>query len=167
MRRLADLGLGEFWWAVDRPAPLAGMPYPLALDWRALDAHGFLVVVALHDGPPYDPDPLAVERFVLEDLQGGRHPTDPGHETELVLGAVACAHRHLAGGRGVAVHCAGGTGRSGTVVGGTLVSLGHDVDRVAGWLHAVHRARGSAAGWPESSWQREVLDVIAGRTERR
>lgn len=63
---------------------------------------------------------------------------------------------HLRASNGVAVHCHGGTGRTGTVIGAVLVRLGHDPEEVCDWLHQVHVARGRD-GWPESDWQQSVL----------
>jgi len=62
----------------------------------------------------------------------------------------------LAHGEGVVVHCAGGRGRTGTVLGATLVSLGFAPAEVVAHLDLVHKARGTS-GWPESPWQSAIL----------
>lgn len=62
----------------------------------------------------------------------------------------------LRAGEGVVVHCLGGTGRTGTVLGCVLVQLGHDADEVVRYLDGLHRSR-SRAGWPEAAWQADVV----------
>ena len=59
---------------------------------------------------------------------------------------------------GVIVHCAGGTGRTGTVIGGVLRRLGHSTEEVRGYLDRLNRRRGT--GWPESAWAGSLLDRI-------
>ncbi|MHB8467561.1 MAG: protein-tyrosine phosphatase family protein [Acidimicrobiales bacterium] len=157
--RLGELSLDEFWWATSTPAPLAGMPYPRVFDWSLAWAAGFGAVIGLHQEPAFDPTPLSIERHLLQDLYGGALPTDSTRETEAVLDAVRAGMRHLDEGVGVIVHCAGGTGRTGTVVGGILVCVGFELGLVKRWLNDLHRARGRA-GWPESSWQADVLDRV-------
>ena len=132
------------------------MRYPSSIDWQLLASRGFDVVVRLADGPTYEPDPLSSNAFVLQDLYGGIEPTDPDRQLKLVAAAADAVVGHLRKGNGVAVHCHGGTGRTGTVIGAALVILGHDVDDVCEWLHDVHIARGRG-GWPESEWQRTAL----------
>jgi hypothetical protein len=152
----------EFWWARVSPVPLAGMPFPRArLDWVALHDAGFRTVVCLTaDAPGYDAAPLTVVGVALEDLYGGRSPADAVAERDAVRRAVLTVRSLLDRGDGVVVHCAGGTGRTGTVVGGALVAAGEPVGDVARWLDTVHRARGRH-GWPESPWQRDVLTDFA------
>ncbi len=55
------------------------------------------------------------------------------------------------------VHCHGGTGRTGTVLGCVLRELGVQAAEVIDFLDRVHKARGKP-GWPESSWQRELVE---------
>ena len=55
----------------------------------------------------------------------------------------------------------GGRGRTGTVIGVALVTLGHDPDKVVDYLDRVARARGRR-GWPESPWQAAVVRSAAG-----
>jgi hypothetical protein len=76
-----------------------------------------------------------------------------------VAAAASATRALLDDGLGVIVHCAGGTGRSGTVVGAVLVSLGGAPDTVTAWLDAVHILRGRP-GWPESPWQTDALRVL-------
>jgi hypothetical protein len=152
------------YWVLRGDAALAGMPYPRSDDvWRALAAAGFANVVCLTDNcPRYDPAPLVVDGFMLEDLAGGGPPSDPLEETTIVHRAVAHVLALLSDGRSVVVHCQGGRGRTGTVVGGALVSLGHGPSTVTRWLDELHRGR-RRDGWPESDWQRAVLEDFGDR----
>lgn len=93
--------------------------------------------------------------FELEDLFHGGPPRDAAAELELVRRQVNSVLQRLTAGARVVVHCAGGTGRTGTVLGCVLVRLGHEPERVVEYLGGVHRARGRA-GWPEAEWQAEV-----------
>jgi len=143
------------------PAPLFGMPYPASRAreaWQALAAAGARGVLCLAaQSPGYDPSPLELIGAVqLEDLFHGGPPHDPTAELELVRRQVDRVLERLMGGAGVVVHCAGGTGRTGTVLGCVLVRLGHEPGRVVEYLDGVHRARGRA-GWPEAEWQAEVV----------
>lgn len=65
----------------------------------------------------------------------------------------------LDAGEGVLVHCLGGTGRTGTVIGAVLRSYGMPVDEITLWLDSVHKLRGQQ-GWPESPWQSQALAVL-------
>ena len=92
----------------------------------------------------------------------GGPPDDPEHERARVFEAAADVVSHMERGIGVAVHCMGGRGRTGTVLGVALVQLGHEPEAVVAYLDATARAR-SKLGWPESPWQAEVVRA-AGRT---
>lgn len=148
---------GQLWWALSAP-PLAGMAYPTDdACWTRLHAAGFRAVVGLTaTHAPYDPQPLDHFGVNLQDLVSGGPPRDPTRELEAIRSAVQHILNRLAHGDGVVVHCAGGRGRTGTVVGATLVALGHGPNEVTDWLHRVHTAR-NRPGWPESPWQREQL----------
>jgi Swiss Army Knife protein, DSP-PTPase phosphatase domain len=163
--RFGGLSLEQFWPVLDRPSPLAGMPYPAAFDWSAAAAAGFDVVVNLHEDPfRYDPTPLRCESFRLDDLYGNGEvvPNHPEVDQQEVLDASASVISHLQQGEGVIVHCAGGTGRTGTVIAASLIRLGYEPDVVVRWLNKLHQARGRR-GWPESSWQVKVLAQIPTR----
>lgn len=143
------------------PAPLFGMPYPgnrAREAWQALAAAGARGVLCLAgESPGYDPSPLELIGAVdLEDLFHGGPPHDPTAELELVRRQVDLVLERLTAGVGVVVHCAGGTGRTGTVLGCVLVRLGHEPPHVIEYLDGVHRDRGRA-GWPEAEWQAEVV----------
>ena len=135
----------------ESPAPLAGMAYPSRdLDWSALRDRGFVLVVRLHPGD-YDPSPLRVLDVPLQDLFGGASPSDPAGERERVWAAARAVADTVAAGDGVVVHCAGGTGRTGTVVACALRLLGRSADEAIATVEA-QRPR-----WPESPWQLEVV----------
>jgi protein-tyrosine phosphatase len=156
---LGDLAVpADFYWVVRDPVPLAGMAYPGRVDWAALAAEGLGHVVCLTDHVPrYDPAPLTHTAVRLEDLFSGGAPTDPAAEAARVGHAVDAVVDHLEAGTGVVVHCMGGRGRAGTVLGAALVRLGHDPDQVVDYLHRVHVGRGRKDGWPESTWQADVV----------
>ena len=149
----------ELYWVLSHPAPLAGMRYPRpGFPWAALARSGFSRVVRLtSDGTSYDPRPLQVAYSAqLEDLVHGSSPRSPRQELQLIREAVGVIREALAHGEGVVVHCAGGRGRTGTVLGATLVSLGFAPAEVVAHLDLVHKARGTS-GWPESPWQSGIL----------
>jgi hypothetical protein len=143
------------------PASLAGMAYPSwdGLSWPGLAALGVRGVVCLTDEVfPYDPSPLVPFLAIrLQDLVGGVAPDDPGTEERRVRQAALAVLDHLRRGEGVLVQCAGGTGRTGTVIGCALRGLGHDSRSVLGYLDRLHKARGRD-GWPESGWQAKVVE---------
>jgi hypothetical protein len=146
---------------------LAGMPVPSSEGvWGALVAAGFSNIVCLTaKDPPYDPAPLIVNGFPLEDLIGGGAPSDPLAEATILHQAVSLVLELMSDGQRVVVHCYGGRGRTGTVVGAALVALGHAPGTVAEWLDDVHRGR-DRGGWPESDWQRAVLEDFHDGTPR-
>ena len=151
----------EFYTVLDGPGRLAGMVRPSArTPWRAVADERFRYVVCLTDDePPYDPFPIELLCAVyLEDLYGGIPPTNPDGEAERIVEAVDRIVGALRSGEGVIVHCVGGTGRTGTVIGGVLRRFGHSADKVRAYLDRLHRQRGT--GWPESSWSAMLLDRI-------
>ncbi|MDD5264666.1 MAG: tyrosine-protein phosphatase [Candidatus Bipolaricaulis sp.] len=144
------------------PARLAGMPYPgPTTPWLALEEAGFRHVVCLTSAaPPYDPTPLRLLHAVaLQDLYGGLDPLDPERERHEIGRAAEIALEALEHGEGVLVHCVGGTGRTGTVIGVILRRLGYSAREVVDYLDAVHKAR-RKSGWPESVWQSNILASI-------
>lgn len=154
----------QFYWANTSPAPLAGMELPRgAMPWEQLHVAGFRKVACLcSERPLYDPSPLQwLVALELCDLVEQPLPEDPVAEEKairLIARAIVAA---LGKGEGVIVHCAGGRGRTGTVLGCVLRELGHGADEVVAYLDAVNRRRGKD-GWPEAAWQREVVEREAG-----
>jgi Tyrosine phosphatase family len=132
------------------PAPLAGMGFPQSVDWDELHRKGYRRVLRLHPGA-YDPSPLTAHELLLEDLYGGRLPSDPQAERERVLEAARVTADWIGNGEGVVVHCLGGTGRTGTVLACALRHLGLDAD------DACRATRRHLPNWPESAWQEEVV----------
>ncbi len=108
----------DFYFVLRRPAPLAGMSYPPEdLNWSELGALGFQHLIRL-EGSTKDPAPLRLTfDGQLEDLAHGRSPRDPEREEMLVHEAAGLAIECLERSEGVAVHCQGGTGRTGTIIG--------------------------------------------------
>lgn len=147
----------DLYWLCRAPVALAGMSYPGRADWELLHAEGIGHVVCLtHDAVPYDASPCTVTALRLQDLVSGGPPTDPARELALVERAAGAVVAHVGRGVGVAVHCMGGRGRTGTVLGVALVRLGHDPEAVVEYLHRLAVGRGRR-GWPESSWQSDVV----------
>lgn len=149
----------RFYWVLKLPTPLAGMAYPDATTpWDRLHEHGFRRIVRLHEGTPYDPSPLTVSHAVaLEDLYGGSLPQDEAREERLVREAVSAVLEELDRGNGIIVHCAGGVGRTGTVLTCTLKSLSVPISRIRDHFVALSEARGFSGGWLESPWQKGLL----------
>ena len=54
------------------------------------------------------------------------------------------------------VHCWGGRGRTGAVLGCVLRELGYGGQRVVKFLDEIQRVRGRE-GWPEAIWQSEIV----------
>jgi protein-tyrosine phosphatase len=148
----------EAYWVSRRPVPIVGMAYPARIRWAELAAEGIGHVVCLVDDTPrYDPNPLRLTAVRLQDLYTSPEgPAEPEREAALVAAAAADVVASVREGVGVAVHCRGGRGRTGTVIGAALVGLGLDPDDVVAWLRRLHRARGRQ-GWPESPWQEVVV----------
>lgn len=149
----------RFYLVLRGPAPLAGMAYPSRdMPWPLVRGLGIGHVLCLcGDRVDYTPRPLEVLGALgLQDLHGGNWPDDPAREEELVHRAVGLVNGRLDRGEGVVVHCVGGTGRTGTVLGCVLRSRGYAADEVLGYLDDVNRLRGRR-GWPESPWQADMV----------
>jgi hypothetical protein len=147
----------DLYWITRAPVALAGMSYPGRADWKLLHEHGIGHVVCLStDRPGYDPAPCSLTAVRLQDLVSGGEPDEPVKERALVEQAAADVVDRLDRGIGVAVHCMGGRGRTGTVIGVALVRLGHDPEMVVTHLDGIAKARGRR-GWPESPWQATVV----------
>lgn len=160
--RLAGASTRQFYCVLDKPALLAGMSRPddWSPDWSALANMGFARVLCLTEQPGnYDAAPLAVAHFPLEDLCDGGPPSHPDRDAENIRLAVHAALVELTAGRGVLVHCAGGTGRTGTVLACILRALGNGADETRAHMERVNAFRGKTppAGWPESPWQRDIV----------
>ena len=152
----------QFYWVKSSQPPLAGMQLPFpGTPWEELFRSGFRWIVCLcSDRPCYDPSPL---RFLVAvelcDLFETELPEDPEKEEDSIRIISDAVVGRLERGEGVIVHCAGGRGRTGTVLGSALVKLGEPPEKVVRYLDELHRARGKA-GWPESPWQSEVVHGV-------
>ncbi len=155
------------WLRVEHP-PLAGMQLPSqSIPWAELYRNGFRWIVCLcSDQPLYDPSPLrsliAVE---LCDLAETELPEDPEMEEGAIRVIAKAIVQRLEQGEGVIVHCAGGRGRTGTVIGSVLVKMGYSPTGVISYLNELHSARGKV-GWPESKWQSAVVERSHGNLSK-
>lgn len=148
-----------FYPVLTSPALLAGMRIPDAqTPWPALWHAGYRHVVCLNDDrPSYDPAPLGLLHSVaLQDLFGGAVPDAPSEQFARIEEAVHAVLNAIRGGAGVIVHCEGGTGRTGTIIGGVLCRLGMRSGDAIRHLDAIDRLRGTH--WPESPWQGALLE---------
>ena len=153
----------KFYVIAKGPGLLAGMSYPRCIEWQSLHDSGYRYVVCLTDDrPDYDPTPLALlYGCCLQDLFGGAHPNQAEHEERCIREAVELIQPRVLAGAGVIVHCAGGTGRTGTVIACTLKALDLPTRTIIDHMDTVNTARRKYPGWkgwPESTWQREMLD---------
>jgi hypothetical protein len=83
-------------------------------------------------------------------------PWRPGRALQVVARA-----RSTAGVERVEVACAGGTGRTGTVLAGMAVLDGLDPDQAVAWVRERYRPRAV-----ETPWQRQYLRLFAVARER-
>ncbi len=148
----------DLYWVAREPVALAGMSYPGRADWTLLHEHGIGHIVCLsHAQPSYDPAPCTITAIRLQDLVSGGDPNEPERERALVEEAAADVVAHLEEGIGVAVHCMGGRGRTGTVVG---VALGDTRPRRRRGGRAPRPAREGA--WPARLAREPV--AVGGRS---
>jgi protein-tyrosine phosphatase len=143
----------------NEPSLLAGMSYPRPITpWKNLEKAGFTGVVCLCDvQPDYDPAPLRLLYSTeLEDLCSGGLPVNQAREEKLVRDAVKAVITGLDDGEGIIVHCVGGIGRTGTVIGCVLRELGLSAAMAIDYLDQVNLER-CVGEWSESKWQAEMV----------
>jgi len=144
---------------LEKPALLAGMSHPrMNTPWGKLGDAGFSNVVCLCDSQvTYNPYPLKVLFSAeLEDLFYGNEPENPEREERLIRQAVDLIKTKMDEGEGIVVHCVGGIGRTGTVLGCVLIDVGFSADEVINYLNDLNIERGFG-GWPETEWQGEMI----------
>ncbi|MGA9398449.1 MAG: hypothetical protein WBV22_09355 [Anaerolineaceae bacterium] len=161
MPQIPGLKIPDSFYLVTRlPASLAGMSLPgLTTPWEALFRLGLHRVVCLtKENPNYTANPLiASGHFPLQDLYEGLGPDNPKIEQGLIHQACEMIISFLNDGVGVVIHCVGGTGRTGTVIGCTLRGLGYNSVEILSYLDRLNHMRGARLGWPESKWQAELI----------
>jgi len=69
-------------------------------------------------------------------------------QEELIKEATEVIKREIDAGKGIVVHCMGGIGRTGTVLGCVLRELGFRAEEIVVYLDRINRLRG-VKGWPE------------------
>jgi hypothetical protein len=168
-----ELGHGfplHFVLRLEKHGTLGAARWPgLDMDWRRMSTIGFRwVICACSEDPGYDPFPLRFPaRIGLSDLSAKVQPDNPGAEFEQIAAIVSNAFSKLKEG-GILVHCVGGRGRSGAIIGAILRHCGYSATEVIDFLDAAYRDAGREQGWPESPWQSQVIErVSVGRGRRR
>jgi protein-tyrosine phosphatase len=149
----------HIYFVLREPALLAGMQMPRSdTPWSLLSELDFCHVVRLAKVTPcFDPHPLRLLCDVdLDDLANGGLPDNPEAEAKLIEEVARQITGCLRAGEGVLVHCVGGRGRTGTVIGRVLRALGYPAAEVVGCLDQIHKNRGRS-GWPESPWQQKLV----------
>jgi hypothetical protein len=118
------------------------------------------VICACSQDPGYDPFPLKfLARIRLMDLSDGGQPDNARAEFERIEGIASKAFSKLKEG-GILIHCEGGRGRTGTIVGAILRRCGYGAAEVVHFLDGAYVAAGKLKGWPESPWQSQVIERI-------
>jgi protein-tyrosine phosphatase len=115
------------------------------------------VICACAENPDYNPAPLQfLEKIELQDLSCDQLPSNSTSEFKKISAIVSKAHTKLKEG-GILIHCAGGIGHTGTIIGRILTRhCGYGSAEVINFLNSVCREVGKP-GWPESPWQAKVI----------
>lgn len=139
------------------PNRLLASAYPIEPDGLAsLASQGIAVVVNLHERA-HAPTQLATHG--LTEVHVPVPDLTPPTPEQLATG-VAAISAALADGQGVAVHCAAGLGRTGTMLACYLVSTGLDAPT------AIARVRSARPGSVETPAQEAAIEAFARRHAR-
>jgi len=141
--------------------PLIAMRQPAGdTRWGDLYDMGIHQVLRLsEESQAYDPAPLRMlGEVAMEDQYEEEKPTDAAKEERQLNETVKLLRDGLRQG-GVAIHCVGGRGRTGTVIGAFLNTLGVPHGTIIELLDRAYKNAGRP-GWPESPWQGEVIGRI-------
>ena len=174
--KIPDRPLANSYWVV--PGRFAAGEYPSATNpidalarLRALLRAGighFIDLTGPGELPPYAEDARNEADSLGLSLRWERHPVtdmDVPSSPEQMSGILDAIDAAMSSGKGVYVHCWGGVGRTGTVVGCWLVRHGRTgdeaLDQVAEWWKGVEKA------WrmPCSPQTREQRDYVRNWTE--
>jgi len=141
-------------------APLFGMPNPSFLSendrnrlFKELHKAGVRVIINLtKSNSCVCPDSLDFEYHVFPLTDRGPEPDEMG----IFWNAVEHTMTALKYGQGVVIHCQGGTGRTGTVLGCVLRKLEKGSgNEIVAWLGKLNARRGRT--WPESDIQGDLV----------
>jgi rhodanese/phosphatase family protein len=130
------------------------------MDWKGMSSIGFRwVICACSKDTGSDPFPLKfLARIGLTNLSGGGQPDNTGAEFKYIEATTLKAFSRLSEG-GILVHCVGGRGRTGTIIGAILRHCGYGATEVIDFLDAAYRGAGRPC-WPESPWQSQVIEQV-------
>ncbi len=159
MPQIGDIRMPWDLYVVMRKPLLAGMCYPYGgISWDSLAKAGFTDVVCLCDEQvDYDPAPLRLLHAIrIEDLFSEETPMDPEKDETLIREAVKVVVDGLSRGEGIVVHCAGGIGRTGMIIGCVLREFGLTADEAVNYLDRLNMDRGIGR-WSKTKWQADMV----------
>ena len=144
------LGPRRYDWIIE--GKLAASSYPRDDDHlRALHTAGVRALVTLHEWPvdqeKLDALGIAAQHYSVQDFAAP--------SLDQIEAAVAFIERKLAAGEGVAVHCAAGRGRTGTVIACYLVHQGYTP------AEAIAHVRSRRPGSVETGEQQAIIYTYA------
>ena len=144
------LGPRRYDWIIE--GKLAASSYPRDDDHlRALHTAGVRALVTLHERPvdqeKLDALGIAARHYPVEDFAAP--------SLDQIEAAIAFIERKVAAGEGVAVHCAAGLGRTGTVIACYLVHQGYTP------AEAIAHVRARRPGSVETSEQQAIVHTYS------
>lgn len=149
----------DIYLVLTEPAFLLGMRNPGPCHhslWPKFQNLGVNTLVCLTDVVEYDMRYLRHIYQPLQNLSRGMIPMQPDEEEQKIQLIANQVIELLNSRSGVVIHCEGGRGRTGTVMGCVLKGLGYGEERAIEYLKQLHVSRGRD-GWPESEWQEDVV----------